>query len=52
MLKMFGLGEGSAVADATAVGWGKESEGGDSGDVSSNDYIQEFMLTFPVRGKA
>ncbi|WVR05035.1 cysteine-tRNA ligase [Kwoniella sp. DSM 27419] len=26
MLKMFGLGEGSAVTDATAVGWGKEGD--------------------------
>ncbi|WVF72463.1 cysteine-tRNA ligase [Kwoniella sp. CBS 6097] len=33
MLKMFGLGEGSAVGDATAIGWGKEGEeGAVSGD--------------------
>jgi cysteinyl-tRNA synthetase len=33
-LKMFGLGEGAAIADATAVGWGKEGDSGSSGDVS------------------
>lgn len=34
MLKMFGLGEGSAVADATAIGWGKEGDSAGAGDVS------------------
>lgn len=35
MLKMFGLGEGSAVAEATAVGWGKDGEAAGSGDLEA-----------------
>ncbi|KAL1411223.1 cysteinyl-tRNA synthetase [Vanrija albida] len=34
-LKMFGLGEGSAVTDATAIGWGKEGDEGASGDLEA-----------------
>ncbi|KAK8869958.1 cysteine-tRNA ligase [Kwoniella newhampshirensis] len=36
MLKMFGLGEGGPVSDASAIGWGKEGdEGAAAGDFES-----------------
>lgn len=34
MLTMFGLGEGSLASNASAIGWGKAGDSGDSGDVS------------------